>query len=247
MPPAARYVTHSREAKNRVESLLLDPPVAIPEDSSILQRPVSIAGRFQSVQHPWDRTIYDVWVHVAEEQFPNVWDVIAYIRDIGWNQVMDNDLPVELLSRESRICLAHNRAILLHPGDYYAAWSWSHDLGVPPRCPFDTPGHRHLPHGISDMGSPMCAMLWKQDVEGGYPVNQSDRLVTRTIKHNLERTQYLAFSPPAGAKRDARVGFFMKIPITYIDIQIPDRELDKEDGYSELLVERLEGHPLATF
>lgn len=246
MPPAARYVTHSREAKFRVESLLIDPPVALPEDSSILQRPVSIMGRYNSA-FGRDRTIYDVWVRVEEEQFPNVWDVIAYIRDIGWDQDVPDDLPVELLTKDSRICLAHNRAILLHPGDYYAAWSWSHDLGVPPRCPFDTPGHLHLPHGIAEGGSPMCAMLWKQDVEGGYPVNQSERLVTRTIKHNMERTQYLAFAPPAGAKRDARAGFFMNVPITYLTIQVPDKELDVEDGYSEFLIERLEGHPLATF
>lgn len=224
-----------------VDVRFIDPPILIPDESTILTRSMSVAGRLFSASpriNFIDQT-YDLWVAVDENQFPNVQDFVEWVGVHGWEAYVPLDLDAHLLGSGSLVHFAHSRAVLQHPGDYYAGWN---EPGTPrpvPLCPRGKKEHEHLPFGMAEFGAQMCAQLYKQDVQGGNPVRGHERFVNRTIgawndaDQSLDAISYFAWAPPRGANMSAKRGFFLSLPIhiterVFID---PEEYLDEYDDY----------------
>lgn len=146
-------------------------------------------------------TVSDVFLldWVGETHYPNVADVVEEARVKGISRRMPKNLGWSALSPAAKLVMVHARAQIVNP-EHYHRNPVSGEVGAEyyqraTRCPHIV-GLEHCgkrpkaAHGPGYTG--MCCRLWYQDVDDGEPVQDTPRLVNRTIGDMT----YLAYRRP---------------------------------------------------
>ena len=119
-----------------IEYFLLDPPLAVPEELDLVNKPQVWLRMDERTQEPLldpetGRPIYDLLIHVGAEHYPFAPDYIEETRRLGASRKLNPNLDLSRLTQHSRLLLAHPKAIPLN---------W-HDLLPPQVCRKHLPGH----------------------------------------------------------------------------------------------------------
>jgi hypothetical protein len=222
------YVEARRRTNLPIESRIIDPPLAIPEGMEMPQRGAVIMPRF-TPRFGEDSYVNDLVILVEEAQYPNVQDVIEEFKAHGISWEVSPFTQFNHLRRGSSVIFIHPRAILDHPGDYYAALADS-ETTFYHRCPRERPEHMDIPHVSSSQHRLMCASLWKEDVRGGRVVPKTERLVVREVGE----TRYIARKAPTSVVDTATRGMILRYPIDRITVMADDSGEGRDEYHASL-------------
>jgi hypothetical protein len=208
---------------------IFDPPLVIPEGLDIPSRGVLIAER------PDGSGVFDVYDHVGSKYYPNVADFVVETGVQGLSRRVKPGPDLEKLTRESRILLTHDRAIITNYDQYYEALREEEDAREAKifRCPCDKKIHEDLPrinHVANPDGSTMCAGLWWHDLIRGEILDAERRQVHRKIGD----VGYHGRMSPNTVSPHYQPGIFLGLPIHCIDV-IADPEGDRAQKTREKL------------
>ena len=88
-----------------MSDFLLDPPIPVPDELNLPARGVVIRER------PDGSGIHDVWDHVGSNHYPNVFDFICEVGNLGLSRHVSSKIDFSLITKDSLIILAHERGI----------------------------------------------------------------------------------------------------------------------------------------
>ncbi len=181
-----------------IEDFIVDPPVPI-------ARPLAAIG----VQLVERAGVWHVLDLIGRAHYPNVADFIEEARRFGASRRLPKTLDFAKLGPESRLLLAHARAILAPS----AVAIYRPDGTDPHPCPRGIAAHE-----MPDGPAPMCAGLWWHDVEGG---NRLDGALVDPcdVERLLPSLTYLGRSPAlAESLRGYAVGLCLSLPLTNLAV-----------------------------
>lgn len=97
-----------------LEAFLVDPPLPVPDGLDLINKP-QLWQRTTSSGEPtldeWEQPMYDVLVWIGAEYYPYCPDFIEEVRRFGASRRLNPNLDLSLLSRSSRMILAHPFAL----------------------------------------------------------------------------------------------------------------------------------------
>lgn len=96
-----------------IYEFLICPTIPVPEHLSIPDMGMLFVPRGEKNSDGKD--IYDVFDHIGSGQYPNVWDWIEEVAQLGFHQLISTKSPIKLLTRESLYFGVHDRAGLEDP------------------------------------------------------------------------------------------------------------------------------------
>lgn len=185
------------------------------------------------LERPDGSGIVDVYDWIGSEHYPNVLDMFYEIGNLGLSRRAPTNLDYSNLTRQSRICLIHERAFVTNRNACYDALAeeadhYDPDALEPWKCPRDRPEHdedRIWPIGSvrGATGRPMCAALWDEMVEGGDPIHDTNK-APRTIRRQVGATSYEArrwfdkHDPVPQVKPEFAPGIFMRLPLQRFEV-----------------------------
>lgn len=203
-----------------IEHFLIDPAVIVPEEFDLPTRGVAIRER------PDGSGIFDVYDHVGEDHYPNVWDFVRETARHGLSRHVSKNINFSLLSSRSMIVLAHSRAVDTNAHEFYRAVddeasSYDDNMARLMRnfCPLGK--HNYLLTSVREgrmgIGAPTCAGLWVQDVKGGEDIFDP-AVMPRTVQRTIGDTVYSARKRPDGVTPEYQRGFFLRLPLSGIEV-----------------------------
>lgn len=196
---------------------IIDPPIPVPGQMDIPFRGVAIRER------PDGSGIFDVYDHVGSEHYPNVLDFIAEVAKLGLSRHVSKLVDFEKITPESRIILAHERAVLTNHNELYErlhrefAEYPDHPHGLSCRCITHQEAHDAMIQGPIGTNSVCCAGVWNQLITGGED-SFDPTLRPRTVKRTVGDTTYSGFKAPEKFNPDYQRGFFMALPLSGIEL-----------------------------
>src|SRR5713101_7265371 len=133
--PGGIYAESGLSPRGRpLEEFLIDPPLPIPAGLDLVNKPQTWQRMLPSGEPALDREglpIYDLLIWVGQEHYPFVPDYLEETRRFGASRRLNPNLNLSLLSRSSRMILAHPLAI-------NTAWQTQRP---PQSCKKEIPGH----------------------------------------------------------------------------------------------------------
>lgn len=97
-----------------LEAFLVDPPLPVPDGLDLINKP-QLWQRTTSSGEPtldeWEQPIYDVLLWIGAEYYPYCPDFIEEVRRFGASRRLNPNLDLSMLSRSSRMILAHPFAL----------------------------------------------------------------------------------------------------------------------------------------
>src|SRR5579864_2467808 len=117
-----------------LEEFLIDPPLPIPAGLDLVNKPQTWQRMLPTGEPSLDREglpIYDLLIWVGQEHYPFVPDYLEETRHIGASRRLNPNLDLSLLSRSSRMILAHSLVL-------NTAWQTQR---APESCKKEIPGH----------------------------------------------------------------------------------------------------------
>ena len=117
-----------------LEEFLIDPPLPIPEGLDLVNKPQTWQRMLPSGEPALDGEglpIFDLLIWVGQEHYPYAPDYLEETRRFGASRRLNPNLNLSLLSRSSRMILAHPQAL-------NTAWQTQRP---PQTCKKEVPGH----------------------------------------------------------------------------------------------------------
>ncbi len=119
-----------------LEYFLFDPPLPLPPGVDLVNKPqlwqrVDPASGEPVLDPQTGRPVYDLLIHIGAEHYEYAVDYLEECRNLGASRRLNANLDLSLLTRRSRMLLAHPKAIIV---------SWR-DLTPPERCYKQLPRH----------------------------------------------------------------------------------------------------------
>src|SRR5579863_2884356 len=143
--PGGVYAECGLSSRGRpLEEFLFDPPLPIPEGLDLINKPQLWQRTLPSGEPALDeeeRPIYDLLIWVGEEFYPYCSDYLEEVKRYGASRRLNPNLDLSLLSRSSRMILAH-------PHVLNTRWQ---EQRPPQSCKKRVPGH-DVPAGSLDVG-----------------------------------------------------------------------------------------------
>ncbi len=127
-----------------LEEFLIDPPLPLPDGLDLVNKPQVWQRVLPSGEPALDeqgQPIYDLLIWIGAEFYPYCPDYLEEVRRYGASRRLNPNLDLSLLSRASRMILAHPRVI-------NTLW---HEQEPPQRCGKHVPGHALLPIEEAEM------------------------------------------------------------------------------------------------
>jgi hypothetical protein len=203
-----------------IEHFLICPPRRVPEGLTLSSLGVQLL-EVGGVTH-----VVDV---VGQEYYPNVADFIEEVRRFGLSRKLPHTLDFSRLTWESRLLVAHARAVVTNMGD----WFESPDIGEL-RCPKLLEGH---PRGVE-----CCGWVWWNDIEGGVKsaaAGDSDPLL---VVREMPSFRYNGHGRPEGVTPQYELGFFASLPLGRIAVVQGDKSAERIErikGQTDVIVEEV--------
>lgn len=100
-----------------LEHFLLDPPVPVPPELDLINKPQlwpRVLASGESAMDEASQPIYDLLIHIGAEYYPYVPDYLEETRRYGVSRRLNPQLDLSLLTLQSRMVLAHPKAIPLN-------------------------------------------------------------------------------------------------------------------------------------
>jgi hypothetical protein len=133
--PGGVYVESGLSSKGRpLEEFLVDPPLPIPPGLDLINKPQTWQRMLPSGEPALDvdgRPIYDILIWVGAEHYAYCPDYLEETRRFGASRRLNPNLDLSLLSRSSRMILAHPLVI-------NTVWK---EQCPPESCKKEVPGH----------------------------------------------------------------------------------------------------------
>src|SRR5712672_1863788 len=133
--PGGVYCESGLSPRGRpLEEFLIDPPLPLPDGLDLVNKPQLWQRTLPSGEPALDAegdAIFDLLIWVGEEHYPYCSDFIEEVKQFGASRRLNPNLDLSLLSRSSRMILAHPRA-------RNTAWQTQRP---PEICRKDIPGH----------------------------------------------------------------------------------------------------------
>lgn len=209
-----------------LEDFLVCSPVPVDAEAMRLEpRGVSL------IERPSAEGVYDIYDWIGSTHYPNVADVLAEGRRLGFSRRVARTLDFARIGPDTRLILLHSRAhmrnahelrrALLHEarermGDGHT----ERGQVIRASCPKAVPGHTDI-HDLGRRGAPlvteMCQALYQDDVGGGELV-LDPAVPWRTVERQIGETVYRARRRPDGFVPDYQVAIFAVLPIGHITV-----------------------------
>ncbi|MEO9030060.1 MAG: hypothetical protein ABI413_14725 [Ktedonobacteraceae bacterium] len=122
-----------------LERFLLDPPVPMPPELDVVNKPQIWPRVLPSGEQACDaerQPLSDLLIHIGAEHYPYVPDYLEETRRYGVSRRLNPNLDLSLLTTQSRMLLAHPKAIPLN---------WR-EMRVPKECRKNLPRHDQRSH-----------------------------------------------------------------------------------------------------
>ncbi len=137
--PGGVYVESGLSPYGRpLEHFLFDPPLPLPEGVDLINKPQLWPRVDPATQEPvldptTGRPVYDLLIHIGAEHYKYAPDYIEETRKLGASRRLNANLDLALLTRRSRMLLAHPKALIvrwrdLTPPDWCFKRFPRHDL-----------------------------------------------------------------------------------------------------------------------
>ena len=131
-----------------LEYFLFDPPLPLPAGVDLVNKPQIWQRVDPATQEPvldpvTGRPIYDLLIHIGAEHYKYAMDYIEETRKLGASRRLNANLDLALLTRRSRMLLAHPKAIIV---------PWR-DLTLPDRCFKRLPRHDLASYALLGLGA----------------------------------------------------------------------------------------------
>jgi len=180
-----------------LEAFLLDPPLPLPDGLDLPNKP-QLWQRMTLLGEPaldeQGQPIYDLLIWVGAEHYKYCPDYIEETRRFGASRKLNPNLALSLLSRESRMILAHPHALNI-------LWQEQHP---PQECDKGIPGHDGMPAADRDQRKEEDKPedTWDEetdewDEEEGEEGEQDDDGCERISQRAGERIRAIALAHPA--------------------------------------------------
>jgi hypothetical protein len=216
--------THLSKGGKPLEEFLVDPPHVIdPKEYGVTPLGVSI--------HEWYGT-YHVFDWVGSEFYPDVASFVEEVRRFGASRHVTTGpgLHLELLTRDSRLVLIHERAGIRGPAAYNAQrphYRETLGLGKPfrqPYCPMKKAAHQG-----GDPGTNCIGLCWEdlEDRDGVDRANDPD-LDARAVYVTQPSFEYRAALRPEGVTPKYAPAIFMTLPIHTLEFVTSDEPEHQE-------------------
>lgn len=208
-----------------IEYFLIDPAMPVPPGMGLPNRGVSIH------QRPGPNGAYDVYDRVGESGYPHVADFIEETRRLGLSRRIATNADFSKLDSQSRIILAHPKAVVVNAEDMYGALVTEHLTYAhhhPWRCICGLEAHEAM-LDIPDFET--CASLWYETVTGGEESFDPDDF-PRTVDCRVGHIRYKARRPPSDLRVTFAEGFFLRLPIHRLAV-IRDPAQGRDEGAME--------------
>ncbi len=117
-----------------LEFFMIDPPQRLPPGLDLINKPQILPRMGPAGEQEHDETdlpIFDLYIHIGAAHYPFAPDYIEETRRLGASRRLNPNLDLSLLTRASRMLLAHPKAI---------AENWA-AMQPPARCKKDRPSH----------------------------------------------------------------------------------------------------------
>lgn len=117
-----------------LEFFMIDPPRPLPPGLDLINKPQILPRLSATGSQECDETgrpIFDLFMHIGAASYPYAPDFIEETRRLGASRRLNSNLDLSLLTRASRMILAHPKAI---------PQNWTH-LQPPARCKKDLDWH----------------------------------------------------------------------------------------------------------
>jgi hypothetical protein len=216
-----------------LEHFLLDPPQKLPEGLDLVNKPRLWQRTLPSGEPALDENeqpIYDLLIHVGAEYYPYAPDYIEETRRLGASRRLNPQLDLTLLSRESRLLLAHPKAI---PDNW-------RDLLPPERCKKRRAWHDRITSALLSedplhnprRAGPCIFKLWElipQSVAKTvvYPTPEAIEQLPLCLRE-VGSTIY-QYHPTGEAVTSWTCGFVLSLPITGFSlIQFSDGSVNRQ-------------------
>lgn len=150
--PGGVYCECGLSSRGRpLEEFLIDPPLPVPDGLDLVNKPQLWQRTLPSGEAALDAEgdpIFDLLIWVGEEHYPYCSDFIEEVKQFGASRRLNPNLDLSLLSRSSRMILAH-------PYARNTAWQTQ---GPPEICRKDIPGHATSTSDIDGEGEDTLLM-----------------------------------------------------------------------------------------
>lgn len=196
------------EAGLPLHKFLIDPPIWIdPEEIGLSAMGVSIIADEHGVHH-----VFDI---VGAAHYPNLSDFIEEAMRLGISRRISSLIDFSLITKESRLILAHPRAIMVnHP----AFRKYLRSINVQPICPCGR--EEHTDHKFPEM----CLGLSWEMIDGLMTVGDNGSYARHMPAFDYLGANHLQpWQESSGERAEFSTGFFASLPIAKIAV-IRDRE-----------------------
>lgn len=221
-----------------LEYLLIDPPLPVPEGLDLINKPqlwlrTEAGGTNEPVLAvETGRPIYDLVIHVGAQHYPYAPDYIEETRRMGASRKLNANLDLSLLTRHSRMLLAHPKAI---------PCNWK-NLQPPQLCRKHLAGHA-LVEGIpldegdaqervAERVGPCIFKLWElipQEAATATKREQQPEDGTPPLCLRQNGSSIYEYHPTGEAVSGWQSGFILALPITgFALIQYADESVNEK-------------------
>lgn len=174
-----------------LEAFLLDPPLPIPDGLNLINKPQLWQRMLPSGDPILDeqgQPIYDLLMWTGAEHYEFVPDYLEEVRRYGASRKLNSNLDLSLLSRASRMILAHPKAL-------NTLWQ---EQCPPQECDKGVPGHdsKSLEREKNKAEDPWDEEIEEWDGEEGAEDEQDYGEFERISQRTDERTRAIALAHP---------------------------------------------------
>jgi hypothetical protein len=222
-----------------LEYFLLDPPVPVPPELDLINKPQlwpRVLASGEPALDADDQPMYDLLIHIGAEYYPYAPDYVEETRRYGVSRRLNPNLDLSLLTLQSRMLLAHPKAIPLN-------WRL---LSAPRECRKSLARHDQRSYALQgfepdqdpDRPGPCLFKVWELipremaqaevDLEDGQPL----------CLRALGSTRY-EYRPTGEQVEGWQAGFVLNVPITGLAL-IQDAEGRVNERAKRLLLKAYE-------
>ncbi len=204
-----------------LEYFLFDPPLPLPAGLDLVNKPqlwqrVDPASGEPVLDGETGRPVYDLLIHIGAEHYEYALDYIEESRRLGASRRLNSNLDLSLLTRRSRMLLAHPKAIIV---------PWR-DLTLPDRCYKRLPRHDLASYALQGMDAaaaqadearmgPCIFKLWDV-LKGDEAMEVFEQEGERPLCLRKIGSTIYQYRPTGEEVREWEPGFILGLPITGI-------------------------------